>query len=152
MKFYRLQDKDYELKEGWQSYYINCSSLEEAMLLDIKEEWEMEELADQLEIEYDERNIKKAWWNLVREGNIPVNAETGVSCFADKEKLKDYIKRELDVAIRTRHNDSWYNTNEYEIVEFEGEWSYKDTGMDGEDIADVIKEIRRISIEDFLNE
>lgn len=150
MLFYRLQDKGYKLKEGWQSYYLNCNSLEEAMLLDIKETWNMEELADELEEEYNDEKIKETWWSLVREGNNPYNAHTGASCFADKQKLKDYIIREKELAERMGH--SWYDEDEYCVVEFEGDWSYQDTGMDEEDIADVIKEIRRIEISSFMEE
>lgn len=98
MLFYRLQDKDYKLEEDWQSYYLNCGSLEEAMLLDIKEVWGMEELAERM-------------------GNC-----------------------------------NWYDEDEYNVVEFEGEWSYQKSGMDGEDIADVIKEVRRIEISSFIEE
>ncbi|MCC5439797.1 hypothetical protein AL714_16250 [Clostridium botulinum] len=151
MLFYRLQDKDYKLEEDWQSYYLNCDSLEEAMLLDIKEGWGMEELADELEDEHNDKKIKETWWNLVREGNNPVNAHTGVSCFADKQKLKDYFIREKQLAERVG-NRNWYAEDEYNVVEFEGEWSYQDTGMDGEDIADVIKEVRRIEISSFMEE
>ncbi len=49
-------------------------------------------------------------------------------------------------------NRNWYAEDEYNVIEFEGEWSYQDTGMDGEDIADVIKEVRRIEISSFMEE
>lgn len=141
MLFYRLQDKEWELEENWQSYCYRWDSLEQAMLADIEEEWGMDNLAEELREKYNDDEIHDAWWKLVDEGNRPFNAHAGASCFSDKERLIRYIKRE-----------SFYNDDEYEVVEFEGEWGNVPEGMDGEDIAVVKKEVKRIPIEDFIKD
>ena len=143
MKFYRLHDKDYDLKTDWKSYCYRYGYLEAAMLADMKEEWELED-AEEIEEKYfdgvlTDADIQKIWLEKVDNGFKPFNAHPGASCFSDKRELAEYIEEQ-----------PYYRNGDFDVIEFEGE--YVMDGMDGEEIAEVKKVIRRISIEEFLKE
>jgi hypothetical protein len=162
MKFYRLQSEDYDINERSKSFWTCYDDMVEAMEEDIKE-WIIGYQPDENWIELDScavqneavktlynncLNISKLWNELVNKGYEPRRVHKGLSCYSEdrKEQLKDYF--EYHRPVNSKNMVDAYN-NDYYILVFAGE--NVGTGLDGEDLAVFEKELKRITVKDFVN-
>ncbi|HEY5587715.1 MAG TPA: hypothetical protein VIK86_02030 [Candidatus Paceibacterota bacterium] len=139
MIFYRSQSESYNIDENSISFNCNFNTLEEAMTEDITEfynELELEEFKQLLKI----KNLKEIWEQCKKENKTQGWVEPAICCFSKPQNLIEYYYDYF--------TDDFDFSNEYILI-FEGE--FIDYGSEGEDCAIFIKEIERMSVEEFMN-
>ncbi|APR02542.1 TPA: hypothetical protein ACXDAY_002281 [Clostridium botulinum] len=161
MTFYRLQSKDYDINSESRSFWTCYDYIEEAMEENIKEwiigfqpdvswidvdQWviqneEVKELYDNCS------DISILWNKLVSDGYTPRRIHEGLSCYEEnkKEKLKEYF--EYNRPVQSSDMIDGYNDTHYILI-FEGECV--GIGLDYEDLAIFKKEIKRMSVKEFV--
>lgn len=162
MRFYRLQSEDYDINENSRSFWSCYDDIEEAMEEDIKE-WIIGYYPEENWIDLDScmvqneevknlydncSNIVELWNKLVNQGYEPRRVHEGVSCYSEdrKSELRDYF--EYHRPVNSENMIDAYNDDYYVLI-FDGE--NVGTGLDGEDLAIFEKEIKRISVKDFID-
>jgi hypothetical protein len=162
MIFYRLQSEEYDVNSESRSFWSCYDDMEEAMEEDIKEwiigfepneHWidlDNYEIDDKdLKEEYDKCNSIKYLWNkMISEGNEARRIHDGISCYDEdrQEELRRYF--EYHRRVGTKSMLDAYGEGYYILV-FEGE--YVGTGLDGEDLAIFEKEIKRMTVKEFID-
>ena len=172
MKFYRLQSEDYTIDKKSKSFWTCFDSLWEAQREDIfgwicgysadKYKWCSDSWRDTLEEhtndeyvynaftkidEWNEEKVNALWERLVDEGYEPERVTIGVSCY-EEDRMGELIEYfEYHRPYNSKDMLDAYGKGYYILV-FKGEANGE--GLDGEDIAVFQKEIKRISVKNFV--
>lgn len=141
--FFRFQSNKYEVGPGSISWYMDFSTIEEAMKQDILKIWknidDKEFYNEQVRKLENKAPVKKIWQEFVNAGYKSKWVEPGLSCFANVGDLFIYWN-----AI-TYPEDF---IEEFYLLEFIGE--FIDKGSDNEDCVQFVKEVERRDLEDCL--